>query len=115
MLQIKHRKDSYLFTKPIIPQKAKFPVIDAHNHLWGAWNKIPDIVKIMNDCGIAMYSDLTANVELKWVKGGYAFKETDINHFFQKVTTHYPSRFYGFTTATFTRPTNKPLLSLIHI
>jgi len=108
---VKARPGTYLFSRPQVPRKAKFPVIDAHNHLWGAWNNIKAVVKVMDETGVACYCDLTANVELQWVKGGYAFKATDIDGFLEHAASPYPGRFYGFTTTLFTRPTNRPLFT----
>ena len=30
-------KKNYLVTSPTVISKAAFPVIDAHNHIWGNW------------------------------------------------------------------------------
>ena len=111
MQVMKPRPGTFLFSEPQIPRRAKFPVVDAHNHLWAAWDNIGAVVKVMDSVGIASYCDLTANVELQWVKGGYAFKATDIDGFLRHAAARYPGRFYGFTSALFTRPTDKPLFT----
>ena len=93
------------------PQQARFPVIDAHNHLWGAWKKVGKIVEVMDAAGVALYCDLTANISLAWVEGGYEFSPGDINAFFTNADDPYPGRFYGFTTATLAPPRNQPLFT----
>ena len=98
----------YLVNQEHIPQKAKFPVIDAHNHLWGNWNDLALIVETFNQVGIACYCDLTANVAIEFKDGGYVIQPGDIRHFFQE-SERYSGRFYGFTCATFARPVSQPL------
>lgn len=93
-----------------IPDRACWPVIDAHNHLWAAWDKLENVVRVMDRAGVAMYCDLTANVSLAWVEGGYRFREERFETFLE-TTARFPGRFYGFTTATFTRPTGRPLFT----
>lgn len=102
---------SYLITREHIPARARFPVIDAHNHLWAAWETADAVVRVMDEVGVAAYADLTANVSLKWADGGYAFSEGRIDDFFNGPARRHPGRFYGFTTATFTRPTDQPLFT----
>jgi len=99
---------SCLFTEEHIPLKARFPVVDAHNHLWGQWDKIGNILKVMDECGIVSYCDLTSNISLKMKDGGYELEAGDFNKFLTQTQRH-PGRFFGFTTATFNRPADKPL------
>ncbi len=93
---------------PITPQKAAFPAIDAHNHLWGNWNA-DEIVRVLDDVGVASYCDLTANARIAWADGGYSIQPSDIDGFFTNCAERYPGRFYAFTLATFTTPTDQPL------
>ena len=105
------RKKCYLVRKEHIPDQARYPVIDAHNHLWGAWKKVADIVSVMNPTGVRLYCDLTANVAIKWAKNGYIIGHGDIEHFFANAAGPYPGRFYCFTPANFARPTAQPLFT----
>jgi hypothetical protein len=41
-------KKIYLFSNPTIINKAAFPVIDAHNHLWGNW-QVDKVLQTMNE------------------------------------------------------------------
>jgi predicted TIM-barrel fold metal-dependent hydrolase len=91
-----------------IPLRAAFPVVDAHNHLWGNWD-VGRIVNIMDEVGVLTYCDLTANVHVSWVEGGYSIGPGRIEDFFDNCAADYPGRFYCFTTATFARPIDKPL------
>lgn len=85
----------------------KFPVIDAHNHLWGDWTQCRGIEKVMDASGVVLYCDLTANISIVWAGGGYEFQSGDINDFFR----HSSERFYAFTAATFSRSKTLPLFS----
>ena len=101
----------YLVSDDHTPQRARFPVIDAHNHLCAAWETIDKVVEVMDAVGVACYCDLTSNVNFQWADGGYLFNPGNIGDFFAKTVAHHPHRFYGFTMATLARPANEPLLS----
>ena len=100
---------SFLFTEEHTPEKAKFPVIDAHNHLWADWKSLGSTVSCMDQAGIKIYCDLTANLQLKWIAEGYEFSSGTMDDFFDNTSAAYPQRFYGFTTATFCSPVTEPL------
>ena len=102
---------TYLCLDEHIPAKAAFPVVDAHNHLWAAWGNVDKVVQVMDQAGVAVYSDLTANLSLSWGDGGYAFTNEDIDSFLTRCVQRHPRRFYGFTTATFNQPITSPLFS----
>jgi len=92
-----------------IPARARFPVIDAHNHLWAAWEKVGNVVAVMDAVGVVSYCDLTANLSLVWADGGYDYQPAELEDFYGNAAEKYPGRFYGFTTATFTPPRDRPL------
>lgn len=105
---------SYLRTAQHEPARARFPVIDAHNHLWGNWTDAERIAKVMDDVGVLAYCDLTANTILTWKAGGYTFGPGDIKGFFERVCKRFPGRFYGFTMSAFNKPLDQPLFSDCH-
>jgi len=105
------RTKSYLVREEHIPARARFPAIDAHNHLWANWKTVDDVIKVMNETGVRAYCDLTANLEIEWVTGGYAFRECGLDGFFRNCADPHPGRFYGFTAATFGRPVTEPLFT----
>jgi predicted TIM-barrel fold metal-dependent hydrolase len=102
---------TYLFNEEHIPVQAAFPVIDAHNHLWAAWDSIDNVVKVMDAVGVACYCDLTSNMSVSWGNGGYTLGQGSIENFIQNCANRYPGRFYGFTTATFCRQRDEPLFA----
>lgn len=98
-----------LLERPVdIPQRAAFPVVDAHNHLWGNHDLKP-LIACLDEVGVVAYCDLTANAELKWAEGGYTIAPGDIDSFFSSTDRDFPNRFYGFTMAGFANPAHKPL------
>lgn len=101
---------TYLRVPSQEPARAKFPVIDAHNHLWGHWSKAADILRVLDTVGVVAYCDLTANASLEWREGGYLFGPADIDGFFREVCAAHPGRFYGFTMAAFNVPPDEPLI-----
>ena len=101
-------KKTFLIKKDHIPQKAAFPAIDAHNHLWGDW-QVEKVVRTMDETGIAGYCDLTSNVHIEFSGGGYVIRPGNISDFFTNFVSRYPDRFYGFTLASFAHPANEPL------
>lgn len=105
------RPGTFLFLDETIPARPAFPVIDLHNHLWGAWDTVVQVVRVMDEVGVICYGDLTANLRIAWGGGGYVFSEGDIEDFFRLVDARHPGRFFCFTTATFNRPKDKPLFT----
>jgi hypothetical protein len=99
----------YLHRATHVPQRARFPVVDAHNHLWAAWQTVDGVVDVMDEVGVAAYADLTANISISWSDGGYILGEGELQQFFDHCTGRYPGRFYGFTTATFAGSVDQPL------
>ncbi len=101
----------YLVREEHVPLKAAFPVIDAHNHLWGGWERVAETVRVMDACGVAVYADLTANLRLQFAGGGYRFETGDLADFNRHCAVPYPDRFFCFTTATFSTPVDRPLFT----
>jgi hypothetical protein len=101
----------YLVREEHMPQKAAFPVIDAHNHLWGGWDKVDAVVRVMDACGVALYADLTANLNIRFAGGGYQFESGDLTDFTRHCQERHPGRFFCFTTAGFSSPVDRPLFT----
>jgi uncharacterized protein len=101
---------TYLVKKDTIPAKAAFPVIDAHNHLWGNW-QVDRVLQTMDEVGTVSYCDLTGNVHIEFSGGGYTITPGNIEDFFDNCGFKYPGRFYCFTMANFARPVHEPLFT----
>jgi predicted TIM-barrel fold metal-dependent hydrolase len=100
-------KKIYLVKNVTEISKPAYPVIDAHNHLWGNW-QLDKVVKTMDEAGIVIYSDLTANVRIEFAGGGYLIHPGKISDFFEN-SKKFPGRFYCFTMSNFAQPADKPL------
>jgi hypothetical protein len=85
-------RKTYLFSEPHVPTKAAFPVIDAHNHLWGKWD-VDNMVKVMDEVGVVSYCDLTANARIAWAGGGYQIQPGDFQEFITNCVHRFPGRF----------------------
>jgi len=103
-------RNTYLVTRRTPIVKASFPVIDAHNHLWGNW-QVDKVVHTMDEAGVVSYCDVTGNVLIEFGGGGYRIKPGDINGFIDNCASKYPGRFYCFTMSAFAHPADKPLFS----
>lgn len=102
--------NNYLVREEHIPQRARFPVVDAHNHLWEQWDTITETVAVMDRAGVLSYADLTANASVVWADGGCRIVKGDFERFCRQVAERFPGRFYGFTAATLIPPPmNGPL------
>ncbi|MEN8230216.1 MAG: amidohydrolase family protein [Bacteroidota bacterium] len=101
-------KKNYLIKEDSVINKAAFPVIDAHNHLWGNW-QVEKVLETMNEVGVVSYCDLTGNVRIEFSEGGYVIGPGNLTDFLEKCSDKYPGRFYCFTMANFAQPANKPL------
>jgi hypothetical protein len=99
-------RNIYLVTKHTVIEKASFPVIDAHNHLWGNW-QVERIIKTMDEVGVIGYCDLTGNVKIEFSEGGYSISSGNISDFFDNCSLKYPGRFYCFTMANFAQPSGQ--------
>jgi uncharacterized protein len=101
-------KKIYLFKDDNIPEKAAFPVIDAHNHLWGNW-QTDKVIETMDTVGVAAFCDVTGNVKIEFSGGGYQIKRGDISEFKKNCAERFPGRFYCFTMSSFAHPADEPL------
>lgn len=104
------KRNCFLFRNEHVPDKAVFPVIDAHNHLWGNW-QVNKIVAVQDAVGVVSQCDLTANLDITFAEGGYVFNPAPIEDFFTKCADRFPDRFYCFTMAGFTKNIKQPLFN----
>jgi hypothetical protein len=90
-----------LLRRPVnIPRTARFPVIDAHNHLFGDHGPA-DLVRIMDQCGVRTYVNLTGNVALRYEDNQHKLARQDIGVFVDAFMKPHPGRFACFTMADF--------------
>jgi len=89
-----------LKNKANIPQQAKYPVIDAHNHLFG---ELPaeKMIKVMDAVGVKVFVNLSGNTSLPFDEAGYTIKRRDFNDYKNNYIKKFPDRFLGFTMSEF--------------
>jgi len=89
-----------LKTSEHIPRKAAFPVVDAHNHLFG--EAAPEaLVAIMDAVGVATWLNVSGNVVLPLVNNTYTIARVPIDTFLDNYVKPFPKRFAAFTMADF--------------
>jgi predicted TIM-barrel fold metal-dependent hydrolase len=83
-----------------IPQQARFPVIDAHNHLFG---DLPpqQLVDVMDAVGVRAWVNVTGNTTMPLVNNTYTIARRELNYFLEHYVRAYPGRFAAFTMADF--------------
>ncbi len=83
-----------------IPERAKYPVIDVHNHLFE--EKDPDdLVRIMDAVGLQTFINVTGNTQFQFVDSGYTYHMRDLDAFIDRYVKKYPRRFACFTMSDF--------------
>ncbi len=90
-----------LLRRPVhIPEMPRFPVVDAHNHLYREESP-EELIRIMDDAGVGTFVNLTGNVELRKVGAEHRLVRRDISYFMENYVASYPGRFAAFTMAEF--------------
>lgn len=83
-----------------IPDRAKFPVIDAHNHLFGDYSA-EELLRVMDAVGVRTFLNVTGNATLPYEDNCYTIQRRDIGVFMDEYVRAYPGRFAAFTMANF--------------
>lgn len=93
---------SLLKVEEHVPERAKFPVIDAHNHLF-AETTADDLVRIMDAVGVEAWVNVSGNATLPYENNTYTIKRVPFERFAENYLRRFPSRFAAFTMAEFAR------------
>jgi predicted TIM-barrel fold metal-dependent hydrolase len=82
------------------PQIAKFPVIDAHNHLFG--DLPPDeMLRVMDEVGVRTFLNVTGNAGIPLQNNCYTIERRDISRYMDDYVMPHPGRFAAFTMSDF--------------
>ena len=83
-----------------VPQRARFPVIDAHNHLFG---DLPaeKLIEVMDAVGVRVWVNVTGNTVLPLVNNTYSIARRKLSSFMDNYARRYPGRFAALTMADF--------------
>lgn len=91
-----------------IPQKARFPVIDAHNHLFG--ELAPEkLIEVMDAVGVRLWVNVTGNTTMPIVNNTYTIARRELSCFLDNYVKRYPGRFAAFTMSDFAQWDNPVL------
>ena len=84
------------------PKQARYPVIDAHNHLFG---DVPasELVGALDEVGVRVFLNVTGNVKLPYDEKGYTIERRDLDVYLDNYCRAYPGRFAAFTMSDFAR------------
>ena len=99
-----------LSEKKTIPMKGRFPVIDAHNHLFTETDPA-EMIDEMDQAGVKTFINLTGNTSFSFVESGYTYKMRDIGVFMDRYMKPYPKRFRCFTMSDFASCQNGVLIT----
>ena len=83
-----------------VPQQARFPVIDAHNHLFG---ELPPekLIEVMDAVGVRVWVNVTGNTTMPLVNNTYTIARRELGCFLENYVKRYPGRFAAFTMSDF--------------
>ena len=82
------------------PLTGRFPVIDAHNHLFRETDPA-EMIGEMDRAGIQTFINVTGNTSFSFVESGYTYAQRDIGVFIDRYMAPYPERFRCFTMSDF--------------
>jgi len=82
------------------PERAKFPVIDAHNHLFGDYSA-EQLLEVMDEVGIRTWVNVSGNCTLPYSNNCYTVQRRAIDVFMDGYAKAHPGRFAAFTMADF--------------
>ncbi len=96
------RPDVLLRRPAHIPEKARFPVIDAHNHLF-ADMPAEEMTRVMDAVGVRIFLNITGNCALPFDNKGYTIRRRDLGVYDEKWMKRFPGRFAAFTMSEFAK------------
>jgi predicted TIM-barrel fold metal-dependent hydrolase len=82
------------------PQRARFPVIDAHNHLFGDM-AAEKLIEVMDAVGVQTWVNVTGNTIMPLVNNTYSIARRELSTFMESHVRRYPGRFAALTMADF--------------
>jgi predicted TIM-barrel fold metal-dependent hydrolase len=83
-----------------LPEQARFPVIDFHNHLFGGTGA-EEMVQVMDQVGVKVFNNVTGNALLPYVNNTYTIERVDFDFYRRQYIDKYPGRFAAFTMSDF--------------
>jgi hypothetical protein len=99
-IQMDFHPEPFLKRQTTIPDRARFPVIDAHNHLFGEFSA-EELIAVMDQVGVRTFVNVTGNAILPYQNNTYTIQRRDINIYFDQYVKAHPGRFAALTMAEF--------------
>jgi predicted TIM-barrel fold metal-dependent hydrolase len=95
-----YRPECLLKVAAHIPERARFPVVDAHNHLFG---ELPaeKLIETMDAVGVRLWVNVTGNTTLPLAGNTYTIARRPLDYFMEHYARRYPGRFAALTMADF--------------
>jgi len=84
------------------PEQGRYPVIDAHNHLFGD-PPAAEIVQAMDACGVRLFLNVTGNASLPFDEKGYTIRRREYREYEERYCAPHAGRFAGLTMSDFAR------------
>lgn len=94
------RPKSLLNLAEHVPETARFPVVDAHNHLFGDLSA-EELIEVMDAVGLKVWVNVTGNATLPLENSSYTIVRRDFGHFAEHYIQKYPGRFAALTMSDF--------------
>lgn len=85
-----------------VPRAARFPVVDAHNHLFGDVDA-REMLQVMDEVGVAVFVNVTGNTRLPFDQKGYTIERRDFRVYAGSHLRRHPRRFAALTMSDFAR------------
>ena len=85
-----------------LPDRARYPVVDAHNHLFGD-RPAAEMLAAMDAAGVAVFLNVTGNVSLPFDETGYSIRRRELSFYLDGYVRPHPRRFACFTMSEFAR------------
>jgi predicted TIM-barrel fold metal-dependent hydrolase len=104
-----YKPKSRLTVPENVPQQPRFPVIDAHNHLFG---ELPPekLIEVMDAAGVRVWVNVTGNTTMPLENNTYTIARRELGHFMEHYVRAYPGRFAAMTMADFAQWADPVLL-----
>lgn len=83
-----------------LPEQAKYPVIDAHNHLFGDLSP-EEMLAVMDAVGVRTFVNVTGNVSMPFDEKGYTIQRRDLGIYLDRYVAAHPGRFAALTMSEF--------------
>lgn len=95
-----YRPECLLRVAERTPQRARFPVIDAHNHLFGELSP-EQLIEVMDAVGVRVWVNVTGNTTMPLENNTYTIARRDLSVFLDRYVHRYPGRFAALTMSDF--------------